>query len=220
MTRPGCALLGSIEVFDLTEVQANYILEMPLRRLTKFSRIELETEREELSAVIEELSEVLDDEARLRSLVSDELGEVAKTFSTPRRTVLLESAGQPRTAELQLEVSDDPCWVLMSSTRLLARTVDDEPLAAGGSRAKHDVVVSAVRSSARGEVGVTTSAGRIKRLQVLDLPTVPATAKSPNLAGGAPLAEFVSLQPGEQVVSLVSLDGDGPELALELHTVW
>ena len=94
----------------------------------------------------------------------------------------------------------------MSSTRLLARTTDDAPLPDGGSRTKHDVVVSVVTSSARGEVGAITSAGRIKRLQVLDLPTLPATAKAPNLAGGAPLAEFVELQPGEQVLGLVSLE--------------
>ncbi len=203
-----------IEVFDLSDVQATYILDMPLRRLTKFSRIELETERDELNATIEELSNLLDDEKLLRTVVSDELAEVAKTFATPRRTVLLESAGQPRSIGLQLEVSDDPCLVLMSSTGLLARTTDDAPLPDGGTRTKHDVVVSVVASSARGEVGAITSAGRIKRLQVLDLPTLPATAKAPNLAGGAPLAEFVELQPGERVLSLVSLNGDGPDIAL------
>jgi DNA gyrase subunit A len=206
-----------MEVFDLSEIQTNYILEMPLRRLTKFSRIELETERDELRATIEELSSLLDDEAKLRKLVSDELGEVAKKFATPRRTVLLEAAGQPATT-LQLEVSDDPCWVLLSSTGLLARTTDDAPLPAAGGRAKHDVIRSAVRSSARGEVGVVTSLGAAVRLQVLDLPTLPTTAQAPNLAGGAPLSEFVELEKGELALGLVSLDEDGPSLALGTAT--
>ena len=59
----------------------------------------------------------------------DELAEVAKQFGTPRRTVLLESAGAPTTTAVPLEVSDDPCWVLLSSTGLLARTLDRRPAA-------------------------------------------------------------------------------------------
>jgi len=70
-------------VFDLTDVQANYILDMPLRRLTKFSRIELETEADELRARIEELSTLLDDDATLRAAVSAELGEVSAALGTP-----------------------------------------------------------------------------------------------------------------------------------------
>ena len=80
-------------VFDLTEIQANYILDMPLRRLTRFSKIELDKEADELRRTIEELDEILADDARLRTVVSDELAEVAKTYGTPRRTVLLESSG-------------------------------------------------------------------------------------------------------------------------------
>ena len=80
-------------VFDLTETQTNYILEMPLRRLTKFSRIELEAEQETLRATIAALTEIIESETLLRKTVSDELAEVAKQFGTPRRTVLLESAG-------------------------------------------------------------------------------------------------------------------------------
>ncbi len=102
--------------------QAEYILELRLRRLTKFSRIELEAERDELRAQIEELEKLLADESLLRKLVSSELAEVAKAHGTPRRTVLLESAGAPASVGAPLEVADDPCWVLLSATGLLART--------------------------------------------------------------------------------------------------
>ena len=81
-----------ISVFELSEAQASYILEMQLRRLTRFSRIELEKEQETLRREIEELEAILADEALLRKVVSDELAEVAKTFGTPRRTVLLGGA--------------------------------------------------------------------------------------------------------------------------------
>jgi DNA gyrase subunit A len=203
-----------MSVFDLSEVQASYILEMPLRRLTKYSRIELEAEQETLRGTIAELTEILDSEDRLREAVSTELADVAKRFGTPRRTVLLESAGTPAAAVVPLEVTDDPCWVLLSSTGLLARTTDAEPLPTGGGRAKHDVVVSAVRSTARGDVGVLTTAGRVVRLGVLDMPVLPTTANAPNLSGGAPVSEFLQLDKDEQVLALTGLDGGSPGLAL------
>ena len=80
-------------VFDLSEPQAEYILELRLRRLTRFSRIELEREQAELTAEIARLQALLADESLLRTQVSDEMAEVAAAYGTPRRTILLESAG-------------------------------------------------------------------------------------------------------------------------------
>ncbi|MDQ1666522.1 MAG: gyrase subunit [Actinomycetota bacterium] len=203
-----------MQVFDLSETQTNYILEMPLRRLTKFSRLELEAERETLRTTIQELTAILESDSLLRELVSSELAEVVKTFGTPRRTVLLESSGTPTTAASPLEVTDDPCWVLLSSTGLLARTLDAEPLPHSGDRVKHDVLVSAVRSTARGEVAAVTSTGRMIRLGVLDMPALPSTASAPHLSGGAPVSEFVQLERNERLLALTSLDADSPGLAL------
>jgi DNA gyrase subunit A len=201
-------------VFDLTDIQATYILDMPLRRLTKFSRLELETERDELVARIAELTAILEDDKRLRKVVGDELAAVAKEHGTPRRTVLLESAGAPARASVPLEVSDDPCVVLMSSTGLLARTGDDRELPADGERGAHDVIVSAVRATARGDVGLVTSTGRVLRVPVLELPTLPPTHGAPTLAGGVPLAALVELERGEQPVGLCALADTGPGLSL------
>jgi DNA gyrase subunit A len=111
-------------------------------------------------------------------------------------------------------VTDDPCGVLLSSTGLLARTSGDEPLGSAGSRAKHDVVVSAARATARGQVGAVTNRGRLIRLDVLDLPALPATANAPHLQGGAPAAEFIPLESGERVLCLTTLELDSPGLAL------
>jgi len=203
-----------MSVFDLSPAQAEYILDMALRRLTKFSRIELEKEQSELQRTIAELDAILNDEQQLRKVVSDELGEVAKAFGTPRRTVLLEAAGQAVTSAVPLEVADDPCFVYLSSSALLARTTDTEPPGEGGNRAKHDVIASAVRATARGQVGVVTNRGRLVKLDVLDLPTVPGTANAPHLQGGAPLSEFLSLEHGETALALCTLDPDSPGLAL------
>ncbi|GAA0634615.1 DNA topoisomerase IV subunit A [Streptomyces thermocarboxydovorans] len=204
-----------IERFGLSDVQTQYILDTPLRRLTKYDRIELEAEKERLTAEIEELTRILESDAELRKLVSAELAAVAKKFGDDRRTLLLESAATP-SASVPLQVADDPCRVLLSSTGLLARTANDRPFPAdaGAKRVKHDVIVSAVPATARGEVGVVTSAGRLLRLDVVDLPQLPEDMATPNLSGGAPLAEFVSLADDEEVLCLTTLDESSPGLAL------
>ncbi|MFK5584246.1 DNA gyrase/topoisomerase IV subunit A [Serinicoccus sp. LYQ131] len=233
----GTARERLMQVFDLTEIQANHILDLQLRRLTKFSRIELESERDELRREIEALQAILGDEALLRTVVSQELAEVAAEHGTPRRTVLLESDGSGSggsaatsgrnaatgtTAGMQLEVADDPCWVLLSSTGLLARTsgadsedeADGEGERAAGRRAKHDVITARVRATARGEVGLLTSAGRVVRLSVVELPALPPSADAPNLSGGAPVSAFVDMPPGEQVLGLCTLGTEGQGLVL------
>ncbi|WP_219825419.1 DNA gyrase/topoisomerase IV subunit A [Nonomuraea typhae] len=203
-----------MEVFDLTDVQAAYILDTPLRRLTRYDKLELDREKAQLSEEIAELSAILASPERLRQVVSAELAEVAKKYGTPRRTVLLESAGVARTPAASLMIADDPCLVLLSSTGLLARTPDASPLPGEGERAAHDVLVSTVRSTALGNVGVVTSEGRMVRVAVADLPTLPPSANPPSLSGGHPVAEYITLNPGETVVGLGSMDPDSPGLAL------
>ncbi|WP_285568888.1 DNA topoisomerase IV subunit A [Streptomyces sp. NBC_01463] len=204
-----------IEHFSLSEIQTQYILDTPLRRLTRFDRIELESERDRLNAEIDELTAILESDTELRKLVSTELAAVAKKFGTDRRTVLLESAGS-QVASVPLEVADDPCRVLLSSTGLLARTANDEPIefAEDAKRAKHDVIVSAVAATARGDIGVVTSTGRLMRLPVIDLPQLPDTHAAPNLSGGAMVAEFLTLDADEEVVCLTTLDEASPGLAI------
>ncbi|MFI1739820.1 DNA topoisomerase (ATP-hydrolyzing) subunit A [Streptomyces sioyaensis] len=203
-----------IERFSLSDIQTQYILDTPLRRLTKFDRIELESERDRLQDEIEKLTRILDSDAELRKLVSGELAAVAKKYGTDRRTVLLESTGTSVGA-VPLEVSDDPCRVLLSSTGLLARTVTGEvPFDADARRVKHDVIVSTVPATTRGEVGAVTSLGRLLRIAVIDLPQLPETAAAPGLSGGAQLSEFLTLEEGEQLICLTTLDESSQGLAL------
>ena len=202
-------------VFDLTDLQATYILDMALRRLTRFSRLELEKRKDELERTIEELDAILGDETLLRTVVSDELAEVAKAHGTPRRTVLLASAGTTVTAAAApLEVADEPCFAYLSSSGLLARSSSVATPGHGEGRANHDVVVSAVATTARGEVGVLTNRGRLVKVGVLDMPELPDSANDPNLQGGLPLSEILPLEPGERPLALTSLTTDGPGLAL------
>ncbi|MEO6471015.1 MAG: DNA topoisomerase (ATP-hydrolyzing), partial [Aeromicrobium sp.] len=201
-----------IAVFDLSDVQATYILDLTLGRLTKYDRIEVEKEIDRLRAEIDALDAILGDENLLKSVVADELGDMAKKFGNPRRTILLESSGAVLTAQTPLEVADDPCWVLLSATGLLARTADDSPLEEVTTRVKHDTVIAAVRATARGEIGVVTSAGHVHKLNVLDLPGLPPTAHSPHLQGGVPLTEILAVDGA--VLTVMSFADNQPGLAL------
>ena len=210
------------QIFDLSEIQAQYILDTPLRRLTRYDRLELEREQETLRREIAELTAILEDDGRLREVVSGEMAELAKKFGTPRRTVLLEGGDEVRAA-VPLEVADDPCVVVLSATGLLARFPassddperprDDSPAAT--DRAAHDIVASAVSATARGTIGVVTSAGRMIRLSVLEIPSLPPSDVAPSLAGGHPVTEFVTaLTPGEKVLALANLDAPDAGVAL------
>lgn len=204
-----------IEAFELSEVQANYILDLQLRRLTRLSRIELESERDDLIAKIAELKEILDDPQVMNRLIAAELDEVAHRYGTPRRTVLLSDSGvSASSASAPLEIPDAPCWVMLSSTGLVARIDTDETPATQGERATHDAIVATIRTTARAEYGVLTSTGRLLKARAIELPAVPVTAVAPNLQGGVRLDQLVELDKGERIIGLTSLAEDSLGLAV------
>lgn len=210
-----------IDVFDLSELQAEYILELRLRRLTKFSRIELEAEADKLRAEIEELEEILADPSRLRGLVSDELEDVAERFGTPRRTLLTEARASiasvttsSRMAAPILEIADAPCEVLLSTTgRAIRVDIGEEGIEAPARRrTKHDAILSRITTTSRTEIGAVTNTGRVIRFTAVDLPSVPAN--SIQLAAGAKISEYLAMGPKERVLGFVSLAADAPPIVL------
>ena len=210
-----------MDVFDLSELQAEYILELRLRRLTKFSRIELEAERDKLMTEIAELEELLASEVLLRNQVARELDLVAETYGTPRRTLLLNGgpvAPRSRAAASgpDLQIADAPCRVYLSATGRMIRAelVADAPnggVVPPSRRSKHDAIRSAVDTTTRGDIGAVTSAGRLIRFSPVDLPSVPGN--SVQLAAGTRSDQYLGLGAGEHVVALVPL-GEAPPVAL------
>jgi DNA gyrase subunit A len=213
-----------IEVFDLSVLQADYILELQLRRLTKFSRIELERERDKLQEEIAELEALLGDPARVRTQVGVELDDVAERFGTPRRTLLTEAKASIAATPAQrraaasggpaLEIADGPTLVVLSTTGRTVRVEGGETLlsearARSGRRGRHDAILSTVASTVRGELGAITSRGRLVRFSPVDLPSVPAN--SVQLAAGARIADYLGLaDKKERVLGLVSLTAEHP----------
>ena len=197
-------------VFDLSELQADYILELRLRRLTKFSRIELETERDSLVAEIESLSTLLGSRETLLTLVSDELSDVSAKFGTPRRTTLLGEDEAPAVgaiASLGLEVEDTPCTVILTATGRLLRSDRTAEFAATAKRVKQDVVRAAVRTTTRGELGAITDRGRLVRFSPIALPAV--SGDSVSFAAATKSHDYiVGLQPGENVVSIINVSSE------------
>lgn len=205
-----------MEVFDLSTLQAEYILELRLRRLTRFSRIELEAERDQLRAEIAELQELLASPVRIRALVSSELDEVAEKFGTPRRTLLTEAKPSIATASSRragpvLEVADVPCRVLLSTTGRILRVdltqsesgADSAPRVA--RRTRHDAIRSDIRTTSRTEIGVITNLGRLVRFSPVDLPVAPEN--SIQLGAGRKVDEYIALaNRKERVLALVALD--------------
>ncbi|MGN6126116.1 MAG: DNA gyrase/topoisomerase IV subunit A, partial [Humibacter sp.] len=210
-----------MQVFDLSQVQSEYILELRLRRLTKFSRIELEAERDTLMAEIAELEEILASDERIKGVVSQELDDVAERFGTPRRTLLTSAKPSRATtgskaAQQALEMADVPCRVFLSATGRLVR-VDLEPDAEGvapritppARRSKHDAIASSVATTSRTELGAVTSHGRIVRFTPVDLPAVPANAVQP--AAGVRSSDYIGLtDKSERVLALVASDSAVP----------
>jgi DNA gyrase subunit A len=201
-------------VFDLDEVQAEYILELRLRRLTKFSRIELEQERDALMAEIAALEELLGSDVLLRKQVAMELDATAEKHATPRRTLLMNgkpAAPRPRKGEPDLQIADGPTTIVLSTTGRAVRVEvpEGQQLQTPARRSKHDAILTTVTATIRGEAGAVTSRGRLVRFHPVDLPSVPSN--SVQLGVGAKLRDYIGLtDKSERIVGLVRLDDDTP----------
>ena len=130
-----------IAVFDLDEIQAQYILDLRLRRLTKMSRIELESERDDLKQRIEELDRILASAEALDNVVISEMDEAVATYGTPRRTVLLDEDADGKLVPVVAHGDDGVSASAMAAARAAATV----------SSAAADVAAAAKAATKAGE---------------------------------------------------------------------
>ena len=140
-----------IAVFDLDEIQAQYILDLRLRRLTKMSRIELEAERDDLERRIEELERILASDEALDDVVIDEMDDAVAKYGTPRRTVLLDEDEEGNLTPVVAHGDDGVSANAMAAARAAATV----------SSAAADVAAAAKAAKKAGDENATASALQI-----------------------------------------------------------
>ena len=138
-------------VFDLDEVQAQYILDLRLRRLTKMSRIELEAERDELKRKIEELERILGSDEELDRVVVEEMDQAVTQWGTPRRTVLLDLnpdgslSPVPVQGRSEDEVQDTALEAIHAASRVSAAAEDVAAAAAARKAGNEEDATAALQ---------------------------------------------------------------------------
>ena len=193
-----------MEALDLSEVQAQHILDMQLKRISQLARDEVSERLAELRAIIADLEKILKSEQRQRTIVLKELAQMVKDFGSPRRSKIVSAATIPDLAEVEeqvvSEITDDPCVVSLSTSGVVGR----EP--AGSSKSfsasKHDVIQSVVVTSLKSPVLLVMSSGRLLRVNGLDVPEVGGRSR------GRDTSEVFSADKGEQPICLLNPTGD------------
>lgn len=131
-----------ISVFDLDEIQAQYILDLRLRRLTKMSRIELEGEKNDLLQKIDELNDILSSANQLDKVVIAEMDYAVKQWDTPRRTILLDEQEDgsftPVCTKNSKEVNSDSAMDAVIAANQLTNAQADVAAAASAARKSGD----------------------------------------------------------------------------------
>ena len=200
------ARAGLMERLELTEAQAEAILELRLRRLTALAYEELVEERTDLLADIDELEKILGSEQRRRTIVIRELGELVDRYPRPRRTRIISPNEIVTLDEQQAEPSfeelaDDPCVVSLAASGVIGR----EPVGTARSYTpgRHDVISSVAVTTLRSDLLAITTGGRLLRTRAVDLPEVGGRSR------GRDAGEVLGADRGETFLLVLPPDGPG-----------
>jgi DNA gyrase subunit A len=188
--------------FEFSEVQAQYILDMALKSLTRLGRAQLEEEFAELQATIAELEAILADEGKLRTVIATELAEVRAEYSQPRRTQIGFEIG-----DLDIEdLIDDEDLVVTLSAKGYVKTMQADVFrtqgrggrgVAGAKLRDEDYVTHIVHTSAHAYLLFFSSRGRVYRLKGHEIPMKERTAR------GTAIVNLLPLQPNEKIQSII-----------------
>ena len=185
--------------FDFSEEQANHILDMTLARLTRLGRSNLEEELAKLLEEIAELESILNDDAKLRSVIAGELGEIREKFANERRTIITHDPGDMNVEDL---VEDEEIVVTMSRAGYIkAVSADAFRTQARGGRGvqgaklkEEDLIDDVVHTSSHAHLLLFSNRGRVFRLRALEIPVKERAARGTAIVNLLPLAPSESIQ--------------------------
>ncbi len=201
---PPTAKLGLVSEFNLSELQAQAILDMRLQRLTGLERDKIRAEFDELQKTIAWLKSVLENDPLLMGVIKEELIKIKAEFSDPRRTEIVDDQASISIEDL---IADEDMVVTISKAGYIKRT----PLSAyraqrRGGRGKtgmatkeEDFVVDLFVASAHQDLLIFTNKGKVYSLKVYDLPQGAASTR------GKPIINLIQVEQGEEVRAVLAV---------------
>ncbi len=191
------------EEFGFSETQANFILDMPLGRLTRLARIELDTELEEKRLEIAELNAILADRTVLDAVIKDEMTAVSEEFGTERRT---EIAIDPGELDIEDLIDDEDLVVTLSSSGYIKSVSTEEfrTQARGGRgvagaklKDDEDRVEHLVATTAHAYLLFFSNRGKVYRIKAHEIPITSRSSR------GTALVNLLQLQNDEQIQAII-----------------
>ena len=188
--------------FEFSEIQANFILDMQLRRLTQLEGQKLRDELGELQDRIKELESILRSKAKLRTVIKDELGELRERFGNERRTRITVDTGDLDALDL---IEDEEVIVVLSKKGYIKTVAADAFRrqgrggrgVKGGNLRDGDYVAHLLTTTAHSYLLFFSNRGRVYRLRAHEIPMKERTAR------GTALVNLVSLNQGEQIQAII-----------------
>lgn len=197
-----------MEKFDLSERQSQAILDMRLRRLTGLERDKIQSEYDELIALIADLADILAKPERVVTIIKEELDEVKRKYADPRRTELM--VGEVLSLEDEDLIEETDVLITLSNQGYIKRLAQDEFQAQkrGGRGVQgtgvkdDDFVRELVSTSTHDRLLFFTNKGRVYRLKGYEIPEYGRTAK------GLPVVNLLKLEENEAIQTIINVTKD------------
>lgn len=194
--------------FKLSERQSQAILDMRLRRLTGLERDKIQSEYDELIALIADLADILAKPERVAQIIKEELDDVKRKFGDPRRTELM--VGEVLTLEDEDLIEESDVLITLSNKGYIKRLDQDEFTAQkrGGRGVQgtgvkdDDFVRELVSTSTHDHLLFFTNKGRVYRLKGYEIPEYGRTAK------GLPVVNLLKLDEGESIQTIINVESE------------
>ncbi len=198
--------------YKLTELQANAILDMQLRRLAALERKKIETEYKEVNAVIKDLNDLLKSQKRMRAVVADELTRVKGAYGDRRRTQIVNlkkgAKGGTRSLTATDLITEQTLWIGVTADGIIARTHEDKAPRPSGNEAPHLLV----RASSTDTLYLVAENGKAAAIALHTLPEIGANG---HLSDGVPYFKASPLTEADKLAALFSMPAKRSEFAPE-----